>query len=274
MNWLDAISGLSEANQGFVLVTVLGSRGSSPREAGAKMVVTHDRTCDTVGGGNLEFQAIAQARKMLETGQSALVRKEFVLGKDLGQCCGGAVELLFECIPSSTFNVILFGAGHVGCSLVRILSELPCRLTWTDSRTNLVNQLGAEPVLPDIRPVLMENPDLFVEACPGNAHYLIMTHCHELDMQLVEAILSRRDSRFCGLIGSKSKAGKFRNRLRRKQFSEQEIGKLTCPIGLPEIKGKRPMEVAVSVAAQLMQMTDSDTDRLEGIPRTIPLKIG
>lgn len=257
MNWIRAISGLSEANQGFVLVTVLRSRGSAPREEGAKMVVTAERTYDTVGGGNLEFQAISRARKLLEAGRRTLLEERFVLGKDLGQCCGGTVDLLLECVPSNAFHVILFGAGHVGCSLVKILSELPCRLTWADSRPDLVDQLAAQPVAPGVRPMRMDNPDLFVEACPADACYLVMTHSHELDMQLVEGILSRADSRFLGLIGSRSKAGKFRNRLRRKQFSSEEIDRLTCPVGLPELDGKRPMEVAVSISAQLMQMMDA-----------------
>ncbi len=281
MNWIRAISGLSEENLGFVLVTVLGNRGSSPREEGAKMVVTGERTYDTVGGGNLEFQAISRARELLETGRQTLLREKFVLGKDLGQCCGGTVDLLLECFPSNAFNVILFGAGHVGCSLVKILSGLPCRLTWADSRPELVDQLATQPIVPDIRPVLMDNHDLFVEACPANACYLVMTHSHELDMQLVEGILSRGDSRFLGLIGSRSKAGKFRNRLRRKQFSSAEIDQLTCPVGLPELVGKRPMEVAVSISAQLMQLAemtrkpevlqDTCTDRPHGIGgRTVP----
>ena len=257
MNWIQAVATLSSENHGFVLVTVLHVEGSSPREAGTKMVVTGDRIFDTVGGGNLEFQAIARSRELLNSGVKAIYQEKFILGRDLSQCCGGKVDLLFECLPSLNFKVVLFGAGHVGSCLAKILAELPCRTFWMDSREARINELLQQGVPGNIRLKLMKNPDLTVENCPADAFYLMLTHSHELDMQLVEAVLSRDDSRFCGLIGSRSKAGKFRNRLRRKGFSKSEIDRLICPVGLPITGGKCPMEVAVSIAAQIIQLNDS-----------------
>jgi xanthine dehydrogenase accessory factor len=254
MGWIEAIAALSSEDKGFVIVTILSVEGSAPRDAEAKMVVDDDKIYDTIGGGNLEYQAIDRARKMLRAGRHAIVRESFTLGSDLTQCCGGKVELLFECLPATNFNIVLFGAGHVGRALITILSELPCRVTCIDPRESFITALRDQVSGSNIDLVKMQNPEIDVEKCPENAFYLIMTHSHELDVQLVEAILSRNDFRFCGLIGSKSKAAKFRSRLKRKQFRKEEINRLTSPVGMDNIPGKRPMEVAVSIAGQLIAM--------------------
>ena len=248
MNWINAIARLSRENAGFVLVTVVATAGSAPRDCQAKMVVTDAQTHDSIGGGNLEFEAIARARELLRENKPATQSQVFSLGKDLTQCCGGKVTLLFECFPACQFNVVLFGAGHVGKALVTILSELPCRVRWMDARENIFPPSVAS----NIETVFIQNPFAAVESCPEGACYLIMTHSHEVDMELCEAILARADVRYCGLIGSQSKAAKFRSRLKKKEFTERELARLTCPIGLESIPGKTPMEVAVSVAGQLL----------------------
>ena len=140
MNWINAIARLSAENTGFVLVTVLETAGSAPRDAASKMLVTAAQTHDSIGGGNLEFEAIHEARALLDEGKSATQSRVFSLGKDLTQCCGGKVTLLFECFPACRFNVVLFGAGHVGKALVTILSELPCRVRWIDAREDIFPQ--------------------------------------------------------------------------------------------------------------------------------------
>ncbi len=263
-NWIEAITELSRQDKSFVIVTILSVQGSSPRDAETKMVVEKTNVYDTIGGGNLEFQAIHQARAMLSSRQPAVVRNTVTLGKDLAQCCGGKVELLFEYIPAQACDVVLFGAGHVGQALVRILCGLDCRITWLDSRDEFIEAGQRENSGADIEIIKMRSPEIAVEACPGNAYYLVMTHSHVLDMQLVEAILSRDDVRFCGLIGSESKAAKFRNRLARKQFSKPEIARLTSPIGLAQVTGKRPMEIAVSIAGQLIALWQSESQSLQG----------
>jgi xanthine dehydrogenase accessory factor len=254
MRWIEAIADLSREDRSFVIVTILSVEGSAPRDAEAKMVVDDEKIYDTIGGGNLEYQATEKARKLLSAGQHAIVRESFTLGADLTQCCGGKVELLFECIPATNFNIVLFGAGHVGCALISILSELPCRVRCIDPRESFVTAIRDQVPGSNIDLVKMQNPEIDVEKCPENAYYLVMTHSHELDLQLVEAILSRNDFRFCGLIGSKSKSAKFRSRLKRKQFGKEEINRLTSPVGLENVPGKRPMEVAVSIAGQLIAM--------------------
>ena len=255
MNWVEAISRLDADDCSMVIVTILSVEGSSPRAAQTKMVVSEHGVYDTIGGGNLEFRAISKARGLLAAATPAAVREWVTLGADLTQCCGGRVELLYECLPARHFDVVVFGAGHVGKALVKILSDLPCRICWMDSRPEVVEQIrDGQKLSSNVRIRQMKRPDVEVdEYCP-NAYCLVMTHSHELDLELVQAILSRDDIQYCGLIGSKSKAVKFRNRLKRKQFSDEEIARLISPIGLNEIPGKRPMEVAVSVAAQLIAL--------------------
>ena len=248
MNWIDVIARLSGENAGFVLVSVIAIKGSAPRDCQSKMVVTDAQIHDSIGGGNLEFEAMDIARALLDKGKPATQSHDFSLGKDLTQCCGGKVTLLFECFPACQFNVVLFGAGHVGKALVTILSELPCRVRWVDERENIFPQSVAS----NIETVSMQNPFAAVESCAEGACYLIMTHSHEIDMELCEAVLARVDARYCGLIGSQSKGAKFRSRLKKKGFTEHELAGLTCPIGLESIPGKTPMEVAVSVAGQLL----------------------
>lgn len=254
MNWVQSIAKLSKENQGFVLITVLKVAGSAPREVGAKMVISHNDTFDTIGGGNLEYQATARARALLDEGERAVFSESFSLGRDLTQCCGGSVELLFEHIPACKVQIALFGAGHVGTCLAKILAELPYRVSWLDNRESLVSAICDQGLPASLDIQYFRQPETTVERFPGNSVFLILTHSHELDMELAEAVIARGDARFCGLIGSKSKAAKFRSRLRRKGFTKDEIASLVCPIGLPGIAGKKPMQVAVSIAAQVIAL--------------------
>ncbi|MCY4219762.1 MAG: xanthine dehydrogenase accessory protein XdhC [Gammaproteobacteria bacterium] len=267
MDWVQSIATLNKNNQGFVLITVLNVLGSAPREVGAKMVITHNETFDTIGGGNLEYQAIAKARVLLDEGEHRVFRESFSLGKDLTQCCGGKVELLFECIPSCKIQIALFGAGHVGTCLSKILSELPYRVSWLDNRESLISEIISQDHADSLDVQLFSQPETMVDKFPKNTVFLVLTHSHELDMELVEAIISRGDARFCGLIGSKSKAGKFRNRLRKKGFTDDEIKPLVCPVGLSNVVGKKPMEVAVSIAAQIIGLAYEieDDNRQESV---------
>lgn len=259
MNWIEGINWLNDNDKGFVLVTVLDVEGSAPREPQAKMAIWEDGIFDTIGGGNLEFQAIGHSRQLMTAGTTSISRKWITLGKDLSQCCGGRVELMFEYFPPRNFNLVLLGAGHVAQALVRILRDHDMRIQWVDSRPDVVETLsGQYRHSKRVQIKLTGQPELEIELAPRNTSYLIMTHSHELDMQYVEAILSRSEVRFCGLIGSQSKAAKFRNRLKRKGFSRKEIKRLVCPVGLTEIPGKKPEEVAVSVAAQIVQLKHTE----------------
>ncbi|HKQ27628.1 MAG TPA: xanthine dehydrogenase accessory protein XdhC, partial [Burkholderiales bacterium] len=215
-------------------------------------------------GGNLEYTALKIAREMLLSGESERQRR-FVLGDTLGQCCGGNVTLAFrrtEKIGENEggFDVMLFGAGHVGKEVARILERLPCRLTWVDPRPDQF------PSQTTARVVIEEEPMWAVDEAPAGAFYLVMTHSHALDLEIVERALRRNDARFVGLIGSETKAAKFRSRLKAHGV---DASKLVSPIGLFK-GGKHPAEVAVSAVAQLLVnviSTDTSDRGAHALPR-------
>ena len=241
----------------FVEIRVKETKGSAPRGAGTRMWVSASETHGTIGGGNLEYTALKVAREMLLSGEAHRSRK-FALGDALGQCCGGAVTLEFtrkEAIEPDPvqMDVALFGAGHVGRELAAILGRLPCRLTWIDPRPDAFPAA----VAPNTRVVIEEEPAWMVDEAPAGAFYLVMTHSHALDLEIVERILKRNDVRFVGLIGSETKAAKFRARLKARGI---DASRLVCPIGILKA-GKHPAEVAVSVAAQLIALDSASEAR-------------
>jgi xanthine dehydrogenase accessory factor len=234
----------------FIEIHVVETRGSAPREAGTRMWVGAHEVRGTIGGGNLEYTALKIAREMLLSGEAHRERR-FALGDSLGQCCGGAVTLRFikkesfveENIPA--FPIALFGAGHVGKEIAAILGRLPCSLLWVDPRPDIFPaQIAA-----NVRVVIEEEPQWMVDEAPAGACYLVMTHSHALDLELVERILQRGDAQFVGLIGSETKAAKFRLRLEQKKIASE---RLVCPLGAFKA-GKHPAEIAVSAVAQLLQ---------------------
>ncbi len=261
MNWIQAISSLNTQAQGYVLVTVLATKGSSPRDTGTKMVVSADESYDTIGGGALEYQSIEIARELLGANQASVQHTEtFNLGKDLKQCCGGVVTVFFEVFPASNFNIVIFGAGHIAKSLVKILEEVDCQVSWFDSRPELFPENYTKNFVKNgashIQTHIMTQPEIAVESCKPNSYFLVMTHDHALDQQLCETILSRGDSQYCGLIGSATKGLKFRQRLMKKGYKQQELDALMCPVGIKHLKSKKPMEIAISISAELLQLRD------------------
>ena len=256
-----------------VLVSVERTEGSVPREAGAWMGVFSDELVGTVGGGQLEFQAIAQARQMLagEGVHAGGVELRFALGPSLGQCCGGVMVLQFEPVDGSAVAMLhqrlsatltpvaLFGGGHVGQALVTVLARLPFAVRWIDSR---------DEVFPDTVPtqVQTEHSDPVQAAVADlvpHSRVLIMSFSHAEDLDIVAACLlrlrARDDLPHVGLIGSKTKWATFRHRLQERGFGEAELARITSPIGIAGIPGKEPEVIAVAVAAQLLQMRDADT---------------
>jgi xanthine dehydrogenase accessory factor len=320
MSWLHTLQHVSERGHDAVTVTVASGKGSTPRDPGTKMIVTVDALHGTVGGGELEYQAIDLARGILR-GRGDRETKRFGLGADLGQYCGGAADLLLERVPRgapwvgvaarwhdagvpcmvvtpfdgearllvqagetwgslgdaaldaqatetarsllakggretvpitlaagltalfeplqpSDFNVVLFGAGHVGRALVRVLGPVPCRVTWVDSRA------GEFPA---------DAPAAEVAAARAGSYFLVMTHSHALDYEIVGGVLKRGDFAFCGMIGSQTKRRTFENGLAKHGVPPDRLPRLTCPIGIAGIKGKEPGTIAVAVAAQLLE---------------------
>ncbi|MBM3387214.1 MAG: xanthine dehydrogenase accessory protein XdhC, partial [Betaproteobacteria bacterium] len=243
-----------------VLVSVRATQGSVPRPSGTCMLVLPCGVAATIGGGHLEYQAIAHARQVL-AGQTQVLQLRQVLGPSLGQCCGGAVELGFERVASADAQRVqdllqparqplaLFGGGHVGRALVQTLAPLPFAVRWIDSR----DEIFPEPV-PEGVACEHSNPvQAAVADLASGSRVLIMSFSHAEDLDIVVACLRRirqhGDLPFVGLIGSHTKWASFRHRLEERGFSEGEIARITCPIGMPGITGKEPEVIAVAVAA-------------------------
>ncbi|MGB1540171.1 MAG: xanthine dehydrogenase accessory protein XdhC, partial [Rickettsiales bacterium] len=181
-SWLPVLAELTEKGTPCVLITVMEARGSTPREAGTKMVVTADAQFGTIGGGNLEFDATREARALLETAQSQPAQKRYALGPTLAQCCGGSVSVLLEPFLGCAKRLFLFGAGHVGRELVQVLSALPVKVIWVDER---------EQEFPDTLPSICDKrcvdaPVSVLDEAKADDYIVIMTHSHDLDYALVE----------------------------------------------------------------------------------------
>jgi xanthine dehydrogenase accessory factor len=254
------------AHEPAVLVRVARVQGSVPRETGAWMAILAEQVIGTIGGGHLEFEVIAQAHALL-AGTQALPDgpQRYALGPSLGQCCGGVMWLSYEKLTAAEIAdlptrlqtehrpLALFGGGHVGQALVKLLADLPFAVRWIDSR---------EAIVPAERPVsvVFEHSapvqDAVRDLVPGSA-VLIMSFSHAEDLEIVAHCLRRARERddlpYIGLIGSKTKWATFRHRLEARGFNDSDFVRVTCPIGMPGIEGKQPEVIAVAVAAQLLQ---------------------
>ncbi len=238
------------------------------------MAVFADSVLGTIGGGHLEWQALTEARVLAAGQPSGLdaarqVTRRYALGPALGQCCGGEVVLGFEQVsardgaglaqrlaqPMRAWpKVVLFGGGHVGRALVRVLAPLPLQLQWIDSRDGIFPQEVPSNVLCEHSlPV-----QAAVALLPSQSHVLIMSFSHAQDLDVLVACLMRQRQRadvaFIGLIGSQTKWASFSHRLLARGFLAHELAQVTCPIGAPGIVGKEPEVIAVAVAAQLLHV--------------------
>lgn len=246
-----------------VLVEVTEALGSAPREAGTRMLVSGLRCAGTIGGGHLELKAIERARRMLADDDTTPSSAHYPLGPALGQCCGGAVTLAFSALDAKTlgawpksaprFHLQLYGAGHVGRAIVHALTPLNVVVDWIDEREE---EFPADVVLPPhIRKVNVDTIEAEVGTAPRGAFYLVLTHQHDLDLHIGEAILKRGDFAFFGLIGSKTKRNRFIHRFEQRGIPFETIARMTCPIGVPGIEGKEPEVIAAAVVAQLLQVS-------------------
>jgi xanthine dehydrogenase accessory factor len=335
-DWIDDLAQLRDRHEPAVLVTVASTKGSVPREAGTKMIVTRERVCGTIGGGHLELQAISIARdKIVAQSDANDPLRRFPLGASLGQCCGGVVNLLFEIVAGDSpwldallalrrgrvpcvivsaahasnrvdklivaadrvygpsdlldakllhavrglleqrgnarlwrssesddaplffidpsfpcdFAIVLFGAGHVGRALIRVLADVRCQITWVDAR----EEEFPHDIPANVRVVCTDAPESEVDAAVAGSYFLVMTHSHALDEALAERILQRTDFAYFGLIGSRAKRQQFERRLERRGMPRARFAAMTCPIGVAGITGKQPATIAIAVAAQLLQ---------------------
>lgn len=266
------------AGRACALVSVVATKGSAPRDAGAHMVVTPEGYRGTIGGGTLEWQAIAKAQAQLAKGVG-LQRGTYVLGPDLGQCCGGRVDLMTEVLSpaeraevealaareadgpftiarngsvldfgEACRTIYLFGAGHVGRALMLALAPLPLSVRWIDPRPD-----AFPAVVPgNFQTLAPADPAALIASAPAETFAFIMSHSHALDFALTEAALRNPAFAHVGLIGSATKRARFEHRLADAGVARARIAGLICPIGVPGITGKEPALIAASVAAQIL----------------------
>lgn len=247
MNWISALAELQRSGEPCVLVTIIEERGSTPRNAGSKMVVSAERLYDTIGGGHLEYRAQAIAREMLAARTQDTRLERFSLGASLGQCCGGATVLLFEPMGQPQAHIAVFGAGHVGRALVPLLASLPCRVRWIDSR---------EHEFP--RPCRRRGESGERRSARRGRADAARQPLHRHDPQPPAGPGAYRGDpgaqrlRLFGLIGSKTKRVKFEHRLRERGVDAERLQRMRCPMGLEQVKGKLPAEIAISIAGEVI----------------------
>ena len=258
MHWL-------EQRTPAVVVEIVDARGSAPRGAGTRMLVSAVQAIGTIGGGHLEFKALAAAKAMLAAHDTQARRERYPLGPALGQCCGGVVELEYSLLDDSAIarwpdspplmHLQMYGAGHVGQAIATLLATLDVRCDWIDERDDAfapTTTLGT-PWPDSVRRRVADGAEAEVAAAPPGAFFLVLTHDHALDFRIVEAALRRDDAGFVGLIGSKSKRERFRHRLAQRGMDVERIARMQCPVGIAGITGKQPEIIALAVVAQLMQ---------------------
>ncbi len=277
-----------------IWVCVSDAKGSVPRERGAMMIVTEQQTQGTIGGGHLELKSIEVARELLGLNAELATRRHFPLGPALGQCCGGAVDVALMPVGERDRAMLLqlqmieqhggcfvveraldtgaelalpldfapwpiwvFGAGHVGQSIVQVLATMPCQARWIDGRDAIFP--GHLP--PNVRVVDTDDPAGKVRAIPANADVLVLTHSHALDLDICLELIKRDDLAYIGLIGSETKAAAFRKRFEQRGYAGAAIARISCPIGRPQLNtglgtqlsNKHPGVIAVGVAADLIE---------------------
>jgi xanthine dehydrogenase accessory factor len=227
------------------------------------MLVSPDATFGTIGGGQLEFMAIERARRMIAD-NLAPDRLDIPLGPEIGQCCGGRVELSIAPIEQvardmllrraeqddgARPHVYLFGGGHVGHALAEALSLLPVDARVIETRADALEGMPE-----GVRTVLSAMPEQAVREAPGGSAFVVLTHDHALDFLIVAEALKRDDAAYVGMIGSKTKKSTFRSwYLREAGGSEAALGRLVCPIGGSDVPDKRPAVIAAMAASEIVR---------------------
>lgn len=235
----------------WITVSITRTAGSAPRNAGTQMKVFADHIEGTIGGGALEWAAMKHARKML-TNATQSDSQTIPLGPDLGQCCGGSVQLSYDAnlqtAKHDTRNIWIYGAGHVGRALVSTLANLPdTDITWIDTHLDRFPDTLPQ----NVTPFPASDLARATKHAPADAEHLILTYAHDIDLAICHALLLR-DFGSIGLIGSATKWARFKSRLSALGHTSAKISQIACPIGDPSL-GKHPFEIAIGVAAAMIR---------------------
>ncbi len=246
-NWIELLQDFKRKKQPVALVTVSKILGSAPCKVASKMIVTKQKEIfGTIGGGKLEFQVIDEA--IIAIKENKIKELSYTLGPEFEQCCGGKVELIIEPMNQSP-ELYLFGAGHIGVALCQILKDTPFNITLLDIRKNwrATFEIDKNITYNDIA------FDLYKQTINWgpNCYMAVMSHDHKLDFEII-ALALHSETKYIGLIGSKTKKNKFNNLLKKELNFEAGISPVHCPIGL-DIGGSTPKEIAISIAAELLK---------------------
>ena len=255
LNWVEVLKSYQDKQEAVALVTVIKCLGSTPCVVGSRMIVTKGKEIHgTIGGGKLEFQAIDEAIKAIS--ENKIIETTYTLGPEFEQCCGGKVELIIE--PMNRLpELFIFGAGHIGVEICKLLKDTPFKVTLIDSRKDWLKGLHFEEHV-KTHSVKLNDFKTFRNAVRwgSNCYILVMTHDHTIDFDII-AMALQNDTKFLGLIGSKTKRVRFHNMLTNELLIKEGMDKVVCPIGL-EVGGNSPKEIAISVVAQLLQVHYSE----------------
>ena len=275
MSGRTSLADFLDRDDAVVRVAIEDVRGSSPRNVGTMMFVSARAILGTIGGGQLEYMAIDQARALLRSGRET-AEMDVPLGPEIGQCCGGRVRILLDRLDDEMRSaalareqaeraawpqVLIFGAGHVGRELAHCFERLPVRAVLIDSR-----EAEMETCRASIEKRLVALPEAEIRAAAPGSAFVVLTHDHALDFLLVSEALARPDAAYVGMIGSATKRAKLA-RFCKDLSPPPDLRKLTCPIGQTGSSDKRPEVIAAFVAAEIMEaLTIVATKRTRSVP--------
>ena len=245
---------LLRRNTPFAIATLVDMRGSAPQIQGAKAIITADGIVEgTVGGGKVEARAIQHAQQMLQAQEGCSCELvTWNLQTEIGMTCGGEVKFFFELFLCNDWKISLFGAGHIAQSLIPVLVEMNCRISWIDQRADWLERIADHPKLTKIC-----SQDLAgeVKRLDPRSFFVLMTQGHGTDLPVLAEILRTIEPPYVGVLGSLQKAKILRRDLREMAIPDEKIESFFCPMGLP-MGNNTPPEIAISVLSQLIQERD------------------
>ena len=272
---LQDINNIDLIKNNIVMVNIIDTKGSVPRNENVFMIISSDNQFGTIGGGELEYRVCKEAFKLLKNVNSKERILKYPLGPLLGQCCGGYIKIelikfkngknliekydLKNTLLKENKNLYIFGAGHVSNALINKIECVGFNVFVIDSRENLLSRMKVDYV----ETILVKKPEIILKKTIPNSYYLVMTHSHQLDLLICSTLLDINNFIFIGLIGSKTKKERFNKRLKEMGYSKYLIDKIECPIGIETIKGKEPDIIAISIIGRLLEFRSSIDSKQE-----------
>ena len=254
LNWIELLNDFKKKREPIALVTVTKCLGSTPCVVSSRMIVTKKKKIfGTIGGGKLEFLAIDEA--IISLKENRIIELTYTLGPEFEQCCGGKVELIIEPMNQSP-ELFLFGAGHIGVEICQLLKDTPFQVSLIDSRKDWLSNLDLDESVA-LNTVNTDDFKTFNDAVRwrNNCYVLVLTHDHTIDFDII-AMALQNETKFLGLIGSKTKRVRFNNMLVNELSIKEGMANVVCPIGI-DIGGNSPKEIAISIVAQLLKIHHS-----------------